>query len=459
MEQFLEGKPLEEVKEETLAFTEKMRIRMRTLYKEDFYTYFYLNCIEAFDPKVPVMAMSYTKTIYYLARPRIVYGPELIPFIEKILEKAPDIANRFIKEVKWVTIISKKNEEVLKRFFIFREIVQHEIIHYVNLHLPRTVKFFKKRGISKISRPLLIKANAAADSICNIYLDKKVIEQGGFVPPLEKEIPLEELLKKLVPKKNQFSGNDGNDSGNSGKNFKDFLSEEAEELEKHDFSRIKEVVGGILEKAIEEYKMYPKGIGTIPSEIEETIKWLKKRRMKFRLTGKGNIFGFFREVERTYLAYNLLNAYKYGFVFPSYRPLSWQAVVVIVDTSGSMGYEELQYSLDFINSLVKHTEIYLVEIDDMIQRVEKVKQVNDEFSFKGRGGAVFTYLERLPQFLPARDITACIILTDGYVNAFPEENPLPRAKWIGITTGVIPENSPNWIKWFKVERVIEDSGE
>jgi hypothetical protein len=277
MEQFLEGKPLEEVKEETLAFTEKMRILMRTLHKEDFYTFFYLNCIEAFDPKVPVVAMSYTKTIYYLALPRIVYGPELIPFIEKILEKAPNIANRFIKEVKWVTIISKENEEVLKRFFIFREIVKHEILHYVNLHLPRIVEFFKKRGISKISRPLLIKANAAADSICNIYLDKKVIEQGGFVPPLEKEIPLEELLEKIDPNGNQFPVNGSNGSGDSGKGFEDFLSDEAEDLEKRDFSGIKEVVGRILEKAIEEYKRNPKGIGKIPSEIEETIKWLKKR--------------------------------------------------------------------------------------------------------------------------------------------------------------------------------------
>ena len=276
MTQLLENKPLEEVKKETLTFTSTMKRLMIDLEKMDFYTFFYLTCVEDFDPKVPVMAMSYRDTISF-AFPRIVYGPELIPFIEKILEKAPDIADGFIEEVEKVKTITKENEELLKRLFIFREIVKHEILHYVNLHLPRIVEFFKRREINRISGRLLAKANVAADSICNIYVDKKVIEQGGFVPPLEKEIPLEELLEKLVPKKNQFSENDGNDSGNSGKNFKDFLSEEAEDLEKHDFSRIKEVVGGLLEKAIEEYKMYPKGIGTIPSEIEETIKWLKKR--------------------------------------------------------------------------------------------------------------------------------------------------------------------------------------
>jgi hypothetical protein len=272
------GKPLEEVEKETLAFAFTMkRLMAVALHKEDFYTFFYFTCVDKFDPKVPVMAISYSDTSSF-AFPRIVYGPELIPFIEKILEKAPNIANRFVKEVKCVTkSISKENEELLKRLFIFREIVKHEIIHYINLHLPRTVEFFKRRGISKISRPLLIKANEAADSICNIYLDKKVIEQGGLVPPLEKEIPLEELLEKLVPKKNQsfVIGSDG--SGNSGKGFEDFLSEEVEELEKHDFSRLKEIVGRILENTTEEYKKDSKGIGTIPSEIEETIKWLKKR--------------------------------------------------------------------------------------------------------------------------------------------------------------------------------------
>jgi predicted metal-dependent peptidase len=451
MKQLLEKNSLEGVKKKTLAFTSKMKTLMLVLGKMDFYTFFYFTFAEGFDPKVPVMAMRYTDTISY-ALPSIVYGPELIPFIEKILEKTPDIADGFVKEVEKEQTISKENKELLKRLFIFREIVKHEIIHYINLHLPRTIEFFKRRGINRISEPLLIIANVAADSICNIYLDKKVIEQGGLVPPLEKEIPLEELLEKL-DLKNKCRKN----SEDIGKSFKDFLSGEAEELEKHDFSRIKDVVGRILEKAIEEYKKYPKSIGTIPGEIEETIKWLKKRRVKFRLAGEDNLFGLFREVERTYFAYNPLNANNNGFVFPAYRPLGGRAIVIIVDTSASMTKEELQYSLDLINNLVKQAEIYLVEIDAMIQRVRKVEHVEEEFNFKGRGGTIFTDLERLPQFLSERDITACIILTDGYVNAFPEKKPLPRAKWIGITTDVIPKNSPNWITWFKVERVIEDS--
>jgi hypothetical protein len=54
MRQFWEEKPLEEVKKETLAFTSTMKRLMIDLEKMDFYTFFYLTCVEDFDPKVPV---------------------------------------------------------------------------------------------------------------------------------------------------------------------------------------------------------------------------------------------------------------------------------------------------------------------------------------------------------------------------------------------------------------------
>jgi hypothetical protein len=54
MKRLLENKPLEEIKKETLAFTSTMKRLMIDLEKMDFYTFFYLTCVEDFDPKVPV---------------------------------------------------------------------------------------------------------------------------------------------------------------------------------------------------------------------------------------------------------------------------------------------------------------------------------------------------------------------------------------------------------------------
>jgi len=465
---------IEEVRRRTLQFASSMKRMLVLLEKMDFYSFFYFICAEDFDPKVPIMAMSYRDMISF-ALPTVVYGTGLIPFIEKALERDPHIADSFVKEVKKARTVSKENEELLKRFFIFRELVKHEVIHYINLHLPRTIEFFKKKGFQQIPEPLFMMSNIAADSICNIYLDKKVVEKVGLVPPLDKEVQLEKLLEELLKDtkfKMVFMGggsgsgnkdNKGNGGGgavedfkNGDKGFPDLSYDDLRDLSKHDLERLKEVMGQVVEKTIGDYKKSNKTIGSIPGEVEETIKWLKKKRIKFRIIGDDNIFGLFREVERTYLAYNPLNSNKNGLVFPSYRPLGGFIVAVIVDTSGSMGAEELGYSLDLINGLIKQAETYLVEIDTTIQQVRKVGQVKEEFTFKGRGGTSFTDLERLNKLLPAREVKVCILLTDGYVNEFPKQNPLPGAKWIGVTTSQVPKNSPSWITWFKVEEVIED---
>jgi predicted metal-dependent peptidase len=480
---------IEEVRRQTLRFASSMKKMFVLLEKMDFYSFFYYTCAEDFDPKVPIMAMSYRDMVSF-ALPTVIYGAGLIPFIERALERDPHVADNFVREVKKSRAVSKENEELLKRFFIFRELVKHEVIHYINLHLPRTFEFFKKKGIQWIPESLFMMSNIAADSICNIYLDKKVIKSAGLVPPLEKEIPLEALLEELL-KNNKFKtalmmggagssndNNNGNGGGNNNKpndknnnggggnaiedfkngnnGFPDFSYDDLKDLSKHDFERLKEVMGQVLEKTIEDYKRSSKTIGSVPGEVEETIKWLKKKRIKFRITGRDNIFGLFREIERTYLAYNPLNRNNDKLVFPSYRPLGGFVVAVVVDTSGSMGPEELSYSLDLINGLIKQAEIYLVEIDTKIQWVKKVGQVKEEFTFKGRGGTSFTDLERLSKLLPASEVKVCILLTDGYVEEFPKQNPLPKAKWIGITTSQVPKNSPDWITWFKVEQVIED---
>jgi predicted metal-dependent peptidase len=157
--------------------------------------------------------------------------------------------------------------------------------------------------------------------------------------------------------------------------------------------------------------------------------------------------------------YNPLNRNPYGMIFPVERRLSGQSAIVIIDTSASMDPDRLTYALDVINHLIKQTDVYLVEIDVEIQRVRKIKFLNsDEFTFKGRGGTSFAALEKLPQFreIPIQTVRACFLVTDGRVDEFPSRNPIPRAKWIGITTDIIPEKSPSWIRWYKVEQIMEE---
>jgi predicted metal-dependent peptidase len=167
----------------------------------------------------------------------------------------------------------------------------------------------------------------------------------------------------------------------------------------------------------------------------------------------------FKQLERTYRDYNPLNYNPYGMIFPVERRLSGMAALVIIDTSSSMPPDELTYALDMVNHLIRTVDVYLVEIDVEIQRVRKIKVLDkNEFTFKGRGGTSFAALEKLPQIktIPIQEIRVCFIITDGRVDEFPSRNPIPQAKWVGITTAIIPENSPSWIQWYRVEQIMEE---
>jgi predicted metal-dependent peptidase len=528
---------LKQVKKEVMDFVYSMRAMTVVVGERDFYMILYYLFQESFDPDVDVMAVTYRDTAS-LGLPRILYGKYLVKYINSILEKVPDIADEYIKKIKNDRSIPAEYDEKLKKYYIFREIVKHEVIHYINLHVPRTHEFFRKMGYSEIPSQLMQLANIYADSICNVFLDKRLVEEGGLVPPITENVTLEELLKKAflesktlppnwkfpqwqpkhsevdlgeedqnkgqgqkegLPSSEKGEGQslegqegEGRGKGQGGKKgksygegegegggqegqkkekgfgqggFRDFYPKEFDEVGQHDIGSIKDAVRDLIERARDIFKRHG-GIGSIPNEIEELVKWLKRRKIKLELIDEDNeLFGLFKQHERTYMDYNpIRNKRIWRFrrrpIFPVIRQLTGYTVVIIVDTSASMGGEDLSYAFDLINELASKARTYLVEIDAEIQRVREVDEVDqDEISFKGRGGTSFKDLERLDEYITNEDVTACIILTDGRVDEFPSENPFPGAKWYGITVAVIPDKSPDWIKWFKVEDVLGEEEE
>lgn len=513
----LSKEELEQREEQVRKFVASMRKIVINLGELDFYTYFFNTINEKFSKDVPIMALSYKDTIHMLY-PVILYGPDLPDYINHILEIAPDIADDFVREARRRVRFGPEGEKLVRQFYVFKEIIKHELIHFANAHLPRTVEFFKKKGLAVIPPQLMDLANIYADSLCNIYLDKKLVEKGGLVLPANKNVALEELLDKIpinVPKSRevdlgesqpdqQQSEGSGEESqqdteregkgkgGQKGQqdqkgkekrerqegagggedqqkkewqmskeadnSFRDFLPEDVDELSQHDLDSIKDVLRGILERKINEYREGSEG--RMPGELEEAIRWLRKKTPKKKLVMDTDEFGLLKELERTFMSPHPASEMfeSEGIFMPSLRPLTGGAVVVIVDTSGSMDSEKLSYALDLLNEIVSSYETYLVEIDYAIQRVRKVDSLDkDMFTFAGRGGTSFADLERLPEYISSSEgIISCIIFTDGYVSEFPEENPFPSATWIGITTDRIPEESPDWIRWHKIEEVMED---
>jgi predicted metal-dependent peptidase len=65
-------------------------------------------------------------------------------------------------------------------------------------------------------------------------------------------------------------------------------------------------------------------------------------------------------------------------------------IVILIDTSGSMGKEELMDALSGVKNIIendKHCKCVVLEVDGEIQDEYEVKKVSDiDFNIKGRGG-------------------------------------------------------------------------
>jgi len=396
-------------------------------------------------------------------------------------------------------------DNVYSNFVGFFQVWKHEILHYIHLHPLRIAKWIKRNVPPEDSYliPLLIShANIVLDSIINRFLDEKFIKLFNLVPPTDKDLVLEEELEKFYnelkknpppPSKcignscqpnecnkgasqpnecgdNKDQSNNKNESNSTPQDNRENnplsndLMEIVKELLKKDLDSLKtlesyhkRVIKEELKKVVETIKM--SGIGDTPAYIEELINSYKEPIIKIPKLEE-TILAFKGEVLRSYNFYNPINQI-YGRsyskpVLPSFRPALDSEILIIVDTSGSMRHEELERAFGLIRKAAKVSKVYVLNIDTEIKEkpipIEKYR-IKSSMRFVGRGGTNFTDLERLPQILTLeqkKNIKLVILFTDGLVSGFPGNNPLPNAKWLGITTNEIPKSSPEWIEWEKI---------
>jgi len=233
----------------------------------------------------------------------------------------------------------------------------------------------------------------------------------------------------------------------------DILKKNVEDLMSKSVRELKEIKKNIQEKINKLVDEIQKSIGSIPAEVEEIIRSYKECEIPV-LENEQELFSAFAEIERLFI--DKSPASPKSVFLPIYRPYQGKTILLIIDTSGSMSYEEFEYVFYLIKRLKQNNKVLVLNIDTKIKDkpilLEKYKFL-PALKVKGRGGTDFQDLENVKKFLSTTDkenITSVILFTDGYVNDFPTYNPLKNAKWFGITTERIPENSPKWIKWFKL---------
>ena len=429
-------------------FVEQLKKKIIFKAKEDeqFYVYMYLSLVEEYADDYPApMGATFKETL-----PAIVYG-----------------------DVQGIMDMTRGRLDDAKVFF---EVIKHELLHLINLHPIRVASYLKRRRIPPTDENIFI-LNVIADSIVNRYILREVVDAIGGIPPDESNKTLEELADEVFRNQNDKFG-EGNAGGSAGANEKMKSGKERRGKKKNnkhfglpdlDRQLIRELVSHPDPNVIKEFEENIKEniknlveriktVGNLPGVVEEIIKSWKPAEF-YVIEDENILFAAMNNVERLFNDVSPIAVPPV--VLPVYRPYGGNVVLVVIDTSGSMDNEALEYGFYVLKRLARSKKVYVLQVDTEVKG--KAVGINKwsfpaELKVEGRGGTDFACLEKIKSYLPhdaIENVTTVVIFTDGMVDKFPSYNPLPNAKWIGITTYEIPKDSPNWIMWTRIQKTTK----
>ena len=121
-------------------------------------------------------------------------------------------------------------------------------------------------------------------------------------------------------------------------------------------------------------------------------------------------------------------------VFPSLHNPAVEAIVIAIDTSGSISHAELETFINEINSIIQQNikKVVVVQCDADIQDIKEVTppEMVESLRFKGRGGTdyrpVFEYVSKRTDL----DVACLIYLTDLECSSYPPTPPPYPVLWV-----------------------------
>jgi predicted metal-dependent peptidase len=116
-------------------------------------------------------------------------------------------------------------------------------------------------------------------------------------------------------------------------------------------------------------------------------------------------------------------------------------IVVLIDTSGSMGPEEILEGLSGIKNIIendRHCQTIVLEVDTVVNKEYKPKRIKDiDFKIKGRGGTTLgAGIDRARELNP----DVCLAFTDGFtenINAYPRKKFPKKMIWVITPRGSV----------------------
>jgi len=347
--------------------------------------------------------------------------------------------------------------------------VLHEALHCVNQHGPRF------RALSQ-SRHLHVTWNFAGDVGINHVLDRAQMPWGDFEPlrfthlskfDVNPEMGTEKIFFTIVEYYNQHPEevdqftDCGSIIGGEARDYEISRSHSDNPAIKSDQQDVirDQVAQEILKHA------YAKGIGSIPGELlrwaqellEPTIDWRRALAGAFR-TSLATVLGrrdyVYTRPSRRQSAMRIGN---HEIILPSMRKPAPPAIAIIIDTSGSIGNDEITLFLSEVDGIVKANGISqgvtIIPCDADIGEIQKLRSRGAITTLKLTGGGgtdMGVGIAAAGKLRPTPKIV--IVLTDGFT---PWPTSLPKGVETLIVCLTAEESlntTPNWAKTILIEK-------
>jgi predicted metal-dependent peptidase len=178
-----------------------------------------------------------------------------------------------------------------------------------------------------------------------------------------------------------------------------------------------------------------KNMGKLPAHIERLLDKITDAKLPW----KEILAKFFKSINKDDFNWNVPNRRylaSYGIYMPSLYSHNCGPVVLAIDTSGSIGQNELAEFIAELNGIIKHakpSKVHVVYCDAQVQRTEEYGPHDDVRATKPKGGGG-TRFEPVFEWVKEQNIQPeCLVyLTDMY-GSFPDKEPHYPTIWVSTS--------------------------
>ena len=400
------------------------------------------------------------------------------PALPSIMGVAPERDGAIVLLYKPDLIDNTTDAEILK-------VLEHEGMHLLNKHISRLLRIIANEVTDIMAHSKAKIWNIAADMSVNAQANirQAIVINGKPWPvwlPETRGLPegkitewyFLELLKTATKISMSMPGDGKGQGQGSGKgDGEEGLGYGEGGMDNHehwklegvpDLSSLSRKVDSYTQSVIKDsLKTFSKDRGTLPAHIADLIQGaLAPPKAPYYQIIRKLIRGTrLSKFKRSFTKINRKRTYVFSLddgILPMISPFPGRTrdytfnIVVMIDTSGSMGVDDIAEGLSGIKNILekdRHCFTTVLEVDAGVEKEYKVNKVRDiQFEVKGRGGTTLG-----PGLFRAKELNCdvCLAFTDGYtetINDYPRKDLPKKMIWVITPDGSADKvNRTGWV--------------